>query len=206
MTRFEHKDRTFQRASETDTTLIDQARTGDEEAFEALYKAHHDRVHAMVARCTGYEEETEDLVQVTFMKAFQGLPHFRGASTFSSWLIRIALNVCATHLRTKGTQRNRLNEVERSAPVLQTWWNPTPHEDPEKMMLRKERRELVRQGIRALPTPHREAIWLHYIKERSYHEITEELQVPMGTVKIWLYRGRHQLRGKFERWEVVSRA
>ena len=197
-----HRSGTLEPPDEAEYTLIHRAAAGDEEAFEVLYRIHRPRVHATVARFLRNGDEVADLVQLTFMKAFQGLVGFRGQSAFSTWLTRIALNLCTTHLRTRRAQRNCLDEVARSITGSLNWWAPAPYENPEAAAAQKECRDLVRQGIRALPAKHREAIWLHYVKERSYHEITEELRVPLGTVKVWLYRGRNQLRDAFERMGI----
>ena len=188
----------FRRLPGTEQGLIEQALAGDGLAFEALYWRHHPRVRATVARFVRYPDEAEDLVQVVFMKAFMGLMGFRGQSAFSTWLTRIALNACTSHLRTKQARKNRLDEVERLPPDVRG----REVENPEAATMRRERRALVRRGIRSLPAPHQEAMWLHYVQERSYHEIVEELQVPLGTVKVWLYRARNQLRGELEKMGV----
>ncbi len=191
--------KTLQCAHESDATLIDRALAGDEWAYTYLYRAHRDRVRALVHRSARNADETEDLVQLVFIKAFQGLAGFRGQAAFSTWLTRIAMNVCTSHSLSMRKRKNWLSEVEDAAPALQARWRPTTHEDPEAVMVRKERRQIVMQSIGALPERHREAVWLHYVGERSYHEIVEQLQVPMGTLKVWLYRGRHRLRGEVER-------
>lgn len=199
-----NNDETVRCAPESDAALIDRALAEDDGAFEVLYRRHRDRVRAIVHRCTGKGDEAEDLVQVVFMKAFQGLADFRGQAAFSTWLTRIALNVCTSCLRTRRTQRNWVDEADDAVPALQARWHPAPHEDPEAAMVRKERREIVMQGIQALPDRQREAVWLHYVRERSYGEIVAELKVPIGTLKVWLYRGRHRLRGEVERLGVTG--
>ena len=191
--------KTLQCAHESDATLIERALAGDEWAYTYLYRAHRDRVRALVHRSARNADETEDLVQLVFIKAFQGLAGFRGQAAFSTWLTRIAMNVRTSYSRSLRKRKNWLNEVEDAAPALHARWRPVPHEDPEAVMVRKERREIVMQSIQALPGRHREAVWLHYVGERTYHEIVEELQVPIGTLKVWLYRGRHQLRRDVER-------
>ena len=191
--------KTLQCAHESDATLIDRALAGDEWAYTYLYRAHRDRVRALVHRSARNADETEDLVQLVFIKAFQGLAGFRGQAAFSTWLTRIAMNVRTSYSRSLRKRKNWLNEVEDAAPALQARWYASPHEDPEAVLVRKERREIVMQSIRALPERHREAVWLHYVGERTYHEIVEELQVPIGTLKVWLYRGRNRLRGEVER-------
>ncbi len=186
-------------APEPDATLIDRAVAGDDWAYQVLFRRHRDRVRALVHRCARNADETEDLVQLVFIKAFQGLAGFRGQAAFSTWLTRIAMNVCTSYSRSLRKRKNWLSEVEDAAPALQARWRPATHEDPEAVMVRKERRQIVMRSIGALPERHREAVWLHYVGERSYHEIVEELQVPIGTLKVWLYRGRHQLRREVER-------
>ena len=186
----------FGRLRGTEQGLIERALAGDGSAFEALYWRHRPRVRATVARFVRHPDEAEDLVQVVFMKAFLGLMGFRGQSAFATWLTRIALNACTSHLRTERARKNRLDEAAGLPP------NGREVEDPEAAAVRRERRALVLRGIRSLPAPHQEAMWLHYVQERSYHEIVEELQVPLGTVKVWLYRARNQLREALEKMGV----
>ena len=76
---------------------------------------------------------------------------------------------------------------------------PGAFENPERTVVRKQERELVRKTIRSLPDRYRQAVWLRYVMDWSYEEITQTLQVPMGTVKTWLNRARHQLRGEFRK-------
>ena len=185
-----------------DTALIHQALAGDEGAFESLYRSHSGRVLAVVNRCTGDGDDRDDLVQVTFVKAFQALSGFRGQSAFSTWLTRIALNVCTSHLRARRVRENLNNNPGSFGLDLYPPWSPATRDDPETEMIRKERRALVRRKIQSLPSQLKKAIWLRYVQEKSYREITEMLQVPMGTVKIWLYRGRHRLKGEFQKLGV----
>ena len=185
-----------------DTALIHRALAGDEGAFESLYRSHSGRVFAVVNRCAGDGDDRDDLVQTTFVKAFQALPGFRGQSAFSTWLTRITINVCTSHLRARQVRENLHNGVGGFGLDLCPPWSPVIRDDPETEMVRKERRALVRRGIRTLPLPLRRAVWLRYVQEKSYREITEALQVPMGTVKIWLYRGRHCLKGEFQKLGV----
>ena len=97
-----------------------------------------------------------------------------------------------------------MREIEDAAPGIQARWLPAACEDPETAMVRKERGEIVMRSINALPESHREAVSLHYLMDRSYDEIAEVLQVPMGTLKVWLHRGRHGLRREVERLGVTG--
>lgn len=185
-----------------DRDLIRRALKGDQRAFEALYRAHRPRVYAVVVRRAADRDETEDLIQITFMRAFQALKGFRGDAAFSTWLTQIALNVCASHLR---AQQVRQGCETASADSLRLAERAPVHEEsPEEAIYGRWRRERVRQGIQTLPARYREAVWLRYVQDRSYREITRTLQVPMGTVKTWLCRARRQLQGEFRKAGLLA--
>lgn len=196
--------RTLPVAPESDAAVIDRAIAGDDVAFQVLFRRHRDRVRALVHRCAKNADEAEDLVQMVFIKAFLGLAGFRGRAAFTTWLTRIALNECTNYLRSLKKRKIWLSEVEDAVPAVQARWLPPPDEDPETALVRKERREIVKRSIGALPERHREAVCLHYLMDRSYDEIVEQLQVPTGTLKVWLYRGRHGLRREVERMGITG--
>lgn len=178
--------------------LIRRALAGEQDAFEALYRAYYPQIYGTVARRVD-RESIEDLVQTTFMRAFRALRSFRGDAAFSTWLTQIALNACRSHIRARQVRQNWLQGVEdlEAVPTIE---REVPHsEDPERAMHQKQRKELVRKSIQALPPRYRKAMWLHYVMDWSYEEITHALQVPIGTVKTWLCRARRQLAGEFRR-------
>lgn len=199
MTKTKTEYATLQCTPESDAELIDRALSGDEWAFTYLYRAHRDRVRALVRRDSENPDETENLVQTVFIKAFLGLANFRGQAAFTTWLTRIALNECTNYIRSSKRRKTWMREIEDALPAIQARWLPATGEDPESAMVRKERREIVKRSIRALPERHREAVCLHYLMDRSYDEIARQLQVPLGTLKVWMYRGRQGLRREVER-------
>ena len=180
---------------ENDVQLILMIKAGDESAFGKLYYLHQNRVRAIVGRYVQDREEADDLIQVVFMKVFQGLRHFRGDSAFTTWLTRIAFNVGRSHLRSRLSRKNGLQTAVQHMP------EPITLTTPEDSVIQKERHQLLTQGLRTLPKVQQRAMWLRYIKELSYREIMWEMQAPLGTVKIWLYRGRHRLKRALEKQE-----
>ena len=178
--------------------LVRRTLDGDSEAFGFVYRTYRSRVYATVRGRTGDAEEAEDLVQVTFMRAFLGLEGFRGEAALSTWLTQIAINVCTTYFRAQRARRARLDRVEDPGSDLLETWQPSRVEGPDEVLHQKQSRDLLTEGIADLPTPYREAMSLRYIEDLSYLEITERLRVPIGTVKSWLYRGREQLRDRIE--------
>ena len=171
-------------------------KAGDKSAFGKLYHLHQNRVRAIVGRYVQDRDETEDLMQMVFMKVFQSLRHFRGESAFTTYLTRIAINVGRSHLRSLLSRKNGLETAARDMP------EPITLTTPEDSIIQKERHQLLEQGLRTLPEVQQRAMWLRYIKELSYREIVWEMQAPLGTVKIWLHRGRHQLKRALEKQEA----
>jgi len=181
---------------ENDMQLIHMIKAGDKSAFGKLYHLHQNRVRAIVGRYVKDRDETEDLMQVVFMKVFQSLRHFRGESAFTTYLTRIAINVGQSHLRSRLSRKNGMETAARDMP------EPITLTTPEDSVIKKERHQLLEQGLRTLPEVQQRAMWLRYIKELSYREIVWEMQAPLGSVKIWLHRGRHQLKRALEKQEV----
>ena len=178
---------------ENDVQLVHMIKAGDKSAFGKLYYLHQSRVRAIVGQYVQDRDETEDLMQVVFMKVFQSLRQFRGESTFTTWLTRIAINVGRSHLRSLLSRKNGMETAARQMP------EPIPLTTPEDSVIKKERHQLLAQGLRTLPQTQQRAMWLRYIKELSYREIVWEMRAPLGSVKIWLYRGRHQLKRALEK-------
>jgi RNA polymerase sigma-70 factor, ECF subfamily len=184
-------------AKTAESDLIRDAADGNREAFDTLYRKHHPQVYGVISRRMDDRDLVDDLVQITFLKAFRSLHAFRGEAAFSTWLTQIALNVHRSHLRSQRVRRRWVLESENPEDLVRY-----PRESPDSpycVLQRRQNRDLVRQGIQTLPERYRKAVWLRYVKDRSYEEIMNALQVPMGTVKTWLCRARRQLKGEFRR-------
>lgn len=178
-----------------ESALIRRAQAGDSGAFDALHRMHRPQIEAVVTQRAYDRESVEDLVQTAFMKAYAGLGSFRGDSAFSTWLVRIALNVCRSEYRARQARPSLLMTEPEDLDARWESAGRSPVEDLE----RSERRRLVRNEIRSLPPNYRRAIWLRYIREWSYEEITRALKVPIGTVKTWLFRARQILERRLRR-------
>ncbi len=184
---------------EKDQLLIHRVLGGDTTAFDTLYEMYHAQVYAMVAGRVADRDAVDDLVQVTFMRAFRSLGRFRGQAAFSTWLVQIALNACISCHRTQRVRQNWVQQVE-DVEALPVGNREVPwHENPERAFIQNERLTLVIRSIRALPAVYRRAMWLRYVDEWSYEEIMDALDLPMGTVKTRLNRGRRRLEGTFRR-------
>ncbi len=174
--------------------VVRRARMGDRRAFESLYSAHFARIHATVSARTRNRDDVDDLVQVAFIRAFEGMRTFRGEAALSTWLTRIALNVCNSHHQSESARRRALKALASSTSGGLRGWGGSECEIPDAVLSRKETRDRVARWISGLPSRCRSAMWLRYVEDRSYAEIQAELGVPSGTIKTWLWRGRTLLR------------
>ena len=184
---------------ENQQRFVQLAAEGDSDAFRHLYDIYRPRIYGVLAKRTHDPDLIDDLVQTTFYRAFRSLKAYRAEAAFGTWLTQIALNVHRSHLRAERVRRRWIQEMEDPELAAEIDRSPGNQEAPDHVVVRKQQRELVRKGIEALPTRYRKVVWLRYVKDSSYEEIMQSVQVPMGTVKTWLSRGRHQLKGELRR-------
>ena len=172
--------------------LVMAAKGGDEEAFAALVRLYEKRVFALAVRMCGSREDAAEAAQEAFLAAWQGLAFFRGDSSFSTWLYRLASNACVDLLRRESCHRTAaglsLDDEELNLDV------PDPARSPQDEAERREMREEIERGLASLSPEHREVLVLREIHQLSYDEIAETLDLDVGTVKSRISRGRKQLR------------
>jgi RNA polymerase sigma-70 factor, ECF subfamily len=164
-------------AASTDEALVGRAQTGDREAMEALLRRHYDRIHAVCRRMTGNDADAADAAQNALIAVARGLPRFDVRSLFSTWVYRIALNCSIDELRRRS--RWPAASVEQ-APAL------APGDDTEQSAERID----VDAALRQLPASFRAAVVLRDMCGLDYLEIGEVLQLPPGTVRSRIARGR----------------
>ena len=172
--------------------LVSAARQGDMAAFESLVHLYEKRVFALTLRMCGNREDAAEAAQEAFLAAWQGLAFFRGDSSFSTWLYRLASNACVDLLRRESRHRTAagpsLDDEELNLEVPDAM--PSPQDEAE----RRELREEIERGLAALSPEHREVLVLRELHQLSYDEIAETLDLDVGTVKSRISRGRTQLR------------
>ena len=163
-------------------SLIARSRGGDVEAYDYLVGAYQDRIYHVAFRITGNREDAWDAAQDAFVRAYQGLRSFRGDAGFSTWLHRITVNAALDIVRRR----------PRTAGDLDPLW--ASGDDPASEAVRHDVQRRVHQAIAGLPPDQRTAIVLRDIQGFAYEEIAQILQVPVGTVRSRLARGREALR------------
>ena len=137
----------------------------------------------------GRHEEAEDLSQDVFLKVYKALHTFDRRANFQTWLVRISRNLCIDHYRSVRRERELLDRSINAADLAVATKGP----DALARLHRLDRRDLLRRGMLGLPETLRTAVLMRDIQDLSYHEIARQLQLPEGTVKSRISRGRREL-------------
>jgi len=168
-----------------DEELVSACQSGDVVAFETLVRKYQDRIVRLMYLLLGNADDAEDVAQETFIRAFRCIGAFRHRSNFSTWLHRIAVNTARNWIRD--------NRVERETVPLpdERWWAGSTR--PEEILIARERAMEVRNALAQIPPCYREAVILRHFDGLSYEEIAEAQQVPVGTVRSRLAKGRELL-------------
>ena len=171
-------------ARESDTELIARIRAGDQLALQALYARHNVKVFRFALRLLRSEPSAEDVVSEVFTDVWRSPANFEGRSEASTWVLAIARNKAYSMLR-----RKREQELDEDAAAE----TADPGDDPEVVLQKKDKGEILRACIERLSAEHREVIDLVYYHDKSIEEIAEIVGAPEGTVKTRVFYARRKL-------------
>lgn len=179
-------------AEQTDEELVRACRKRDHDAFTELVNRYRHKVYWLVSRMLG-AEENEDFAQEVFLRAYQALPNFRGDCLFSTWLYRIARNLCLSEIKKRNVRGIEVSLDEKSDEGVHLMLSDSgggTATEIDKLDLSRS----IQQLVSRLPVQHRTALTLFYLNQASYEEIADIMNIPIGTVKTYIHRGRLGLR------------
>ena len=186
---------------DADTQLIERCLRGDDSAWEDLIKVHTRKVFAICYRFTGSEHESQDLTQEVFLRIFRTLKYFRaGEGSFGVWLTRLTRNLLIDHYRRSRVERAS-DSLEDQLPMLEEKTAMSARTDG--MLAGREASEMLQAALQKLSPELRETVILRDLEELEYREIASVLNVPEGTVKSRLNRGRAELARVLRRQHVT---
>ena len=176
---------------DADSQLVARCLNGEEAGWEDLVRLHTRRVYAIAYRFTGSDAQAQDLTQDVFMRVFRSLKNFRaGEGSFGVWLGRLTRNLLIDHYRASKAER-ATDSIEERLPVIEESTAMAGRADG--MLAGREASELLQGALQKLSPELRETVILRDLEELEYREIAQVLQVPEGTVKSRLNRGRAEL-------------
>ncbi|PHR99764.1 MAG: RNA polymerase subunit sigma-70 [Blastopirellula sp.] len=176
-----------------DSLVIDQVLAGESSSYSLLVRKYQNRLFNTLVQILGSREDAEDVVQEAFVQAYVKLDTFQGNSTFYTWLYRIAFNIAISLRRKKRPvlSVDQGRELAGEEPVDST-------EAPDQRMQREESISQVHQALHQLSEEHRSILVLREIEGTDYEQISEILDLPIGTVRSRLHRARLQLKDQLE--------
>lgn len=181
-------------SSPDEKSLVKRARGGDEEAFRLLLRAYQTPVYSLALRILRAKEDAEDATQEVFVKVYNALHQYDPHYAFRSWIFRITHNLCIDFIR-----RRKQNTLSLDAPIAghegeMDWDLPDPDAvDPLEATSAGEEKKLIEEAIERLNPTLRSAITLRHVEGLRYDEIAEILDIPLGTVKVRIFRARETL-------------
>ena len=162
--------------------LIERCKHGDVRAFEDIYNKYGSKLYGMCLRMSGNEADAEELMQEVFVILLSKINAFRGDARFSTWLYRITVNTCISHLRKKKFKQVPLDDEIETSGSLSVAPAPMAH------------RESLKRGIAGLPAGYRAAVIMHDIQGLNHREIAEIMGISVGASKSQLFKARRKLR------------
>jgi RNA polymerase sigma-70 factor (ECF subfamily) len=186
-----------------DQKLVERLRAHDERAFNEFVQAYEQRVFRLVYRMLGRRDEAEDMAQEVFVQVFKAVGQFRGESKLSTWVYRIAVNLCKN--RTKYLSRRHADaQEELEAGTERVGWERAKGvtsgelDRPDQVVEAYQLENIVRLAINELDAEFREVLVLRDVEDLSYDEIGEITGLPEGTVKSRIFRARGMLKARVE--------
>ncbi|MBI5153094.1 MAG: RNA polymerase sigma factor [Parcubacteria group bacterium] len=169
---------------QTDEEVAMSVQRGDKELFGVLIDRYEEKITRYARKFLSHNDDTKDLVQEVFIKAYTNLYSFDGTRRFSPWIYRIAHNEFVNALRKKSKERIFSFDFD-------TFFVSAPQEEvAEDTVLKRNTARMLEQHLDALPLKYREPLVLYYLEGIEYKEIAEVLQVPISTVGVRLWRGK----------------
>ncbi len=180
-------------SSEQDREYVEDALAGKQDAYRALMEKYQGPLSRHVGKMVREKKMVDDLVQESFIKAFEALESYSPRYAFSTWLYKIATNHTIDYLRKK-----KLDKLSIDAPVStmegeMSYDLPDTTYRPDRHIVADQRHELIQHAIDTLPAKYHRVIVLRHQEERSYQDIADELDLPLGTVKAHIFRARELL-------------
>lgn len=185
----------FSENAKNDYNLVARAKTGEDYAYEELMHRYKDSIYFMALKMVNNKDDANDLMMETFGKAFENLEKYKPDYAFSTWLYRIATNNCIDFIRKKKVKQVSIDTAEddEGGGSNHPMQIKSDTLNPEEMSIKKQKIERLKAIIEQLPQRYIILIKLRYFEEFSYDEISEQLDIPLGTVKAQLFRARELL-------------
>lgn len=186
-------------AAQDDAALVERARQGDTTSFDELVVKYTPRLYGLIYHMTSNREDTHDLLQEVFAKAYRSLKRFQGRSAFYTWIYSIAVNMTLNHLRKRGRHRKlSLDDLDLAIENDEEFIEATSKSDPVREANLHELQQRLNAAMQRLSENHRTVVTMHDIQGLPHGEIARILGISEGTVRSRLFYAHQQLQNFLE--------
>ena len=182
----------------SESELIEQSKSGNKEAFTELIKRTSGKIYSLCFRLTGNEENSKDIYQETYIRAYESIKSFKGESAFSTYLYRIATNLHLNQCRRKKVKTISMDVPLEGKDGEYERQFPDPASDTEEKIENKHKEAIIQKALNLISPEYRSVILLRIYEGKSHKEISKILKVSMGTVASRLSRGVAEMRKKLK--------
>jgi RNA polymerase sigma-70 factor (ECF subfamily) len=177
---------------EDDLIIIRSVLSGDSSQFALLWQKYNKQIYANVLKIVRSIDDADDIVQDTFLKAFNALHSYNQTFPFPAWLYKIASNTCIDYFRRKRIRPISIENINREGGDI---YDIIPDKSTpiDVNIINNETKEQLLKAVEQLPLRYKQCIQLRHFEELSYEEISLKMNLPLGTVKITLFRARKML-------------
>ena len=175
-------------SDDIDSVLIEKSKNGNEGAFNILVNKYHPRVYASLFSFTKSKEDSEDLSQQTFIKVWQQLNSFRGESAFFTWVYRIAINLAKNYVSSAGYKKQKISSSIEHFEI-----DVSSFDDLESIVIHEQSIKEINDFIITMPESLKTAFTMREVEGKSYEEISDITNTPIGTVRSRIYRARESI-------------
>jgi RNA polymerase sigma-70 factor (ECF subfamily) len=180
----------MEQTANADLMLVQRAQNGDSRAFDLLVLKYQHKVASVISKYVSEQDIIEDLVQDSFIKAYRAISGFRGEAGFFTWMYRIATNTAKNHLESMGRKPSyRGRDIDELVKV-ETPDRLRDYDTPDNLLAQTQLNIRLQETIAQLPEDLRVAITLREFEDRSYQEISDIMDTPIGTVRSRIFRAR----------------
>lgn len=189
------KDKTEMGLLKDEKQIIEECQQGNIDAFDLIIERYKERVYSLAYQMIGDHASADDVTQEVFIRAFRGLPKFRGKCAFFTWLYRITMNCSYRYLRKNMTFLNKIsNDIDPAVYMDDKVRNGFMNNSPYKALEMKETMEILGKSMDRLPVKHKTALIMFEFQGLSIQDISEIMKTSPGTVKSRLHHARIKLR------------
>jgi len=185
--------------NDPDQELVELAQNGDTRAFDSLIEKHHSRLYGLVHHMTSHHEDSHDILQEVYSRAFRSIRSFRGHSSFHTWIHQIAVNHTLNFLRKRKRRSGiSLQEIVSNDGCDPALVDPSHHVNPERQTIVRELRARLNEAFKKLTDAHRRVVTMFDLQGMSHGEIAHTLNTSEGTIRSRLHYAHLQLQSALQ--------